>query len=100
MQSPVFRVVLTALFALSLALACGEESDDGDDGGGAEACPADAPANTSSCSDLDPGLSCTYGGTQCTCSGISWNCVQGGNTNTSGGPTGSGGNGFGPGPTG
>lgn len=92
MQTRTFRIAATALFALSLVLACGEESDDGDDG---ESCPADAPANASGCSDFGAGLACTYDNTTCTCSGISWNCMHGGG-NTTGMPTGSGGNGFGP----
>lgn len=93
MQTRTFRIAGTALFALSLALACGEESDD--DGGG-ESCPADAPANASSCSDFGAGFSCDYDNTTCTCSGITWNCMQTGGNNTTGMPTSSGGNGFGP----
>jgi len=93
MHTRTFRIVATALLALSLALACGEESDDE---GGGESCPGGAPANASSCSDFSAGFKCTYGTTTCTCSGISWNCMQGGGNNTTGAPTGSGGNGFGP----
>ena len=94
MQARVLRVVTTALVALSLGLACGEEKSDDDDGGGS--CPADAPANAASCSEHAPGQACTYDSITCTCSGISWNCTQGGgNSNSTGAPTGSGGNGFG-----
>ncbi|HEY6725649.1 MAG TPA: hypothetical protein VI197_16555 [Polyangiaceae bacterium] len=93
MRMRTFRIVGAALLAGSLVLACGEESED--DGGGAS-CPADAPANASSCSDFDAGFKCTYGNSTCTCSGITWNCMQGGGNNTTGSPTGSGGNGFGP----
>ena len=101
MQARTLRVVITALVALSLALACGEEKSDDDEGGGGS-CPADAPTNAASCSGHAPGLACTYDSTTCTCSGISWNCVQGGGMgpSTTGTPTGSGGNGFSPGPTG
>jgi len=95
MQARAFRVAATALIALLLALACGEDKDEG-----GEACPGEAPDNASSCSEYTPGLACSYGSITCTCSGITWNCKQGGSTNTSGSPTGSGGNGFGPGPTG
>lgn len=98
MQVRVLRVVTTALVALSLALACGEEKSDDDDGA-SDSCPADAPGNATDCAGYAPGLACTYDSITCTCSGISWNCTQGGgmgSTSTTGTPTGSGGNGFGP----